>query len=258
MFADAPGSAAATDIDYICVAADLLSEMMSELESLKATNRRCALAMATAGHDLRQKLHTLLGTVDQLNSNHDPVRGSELTQSAKALIQRLAAGLEELALLAEQDHRQATPAPYCFEISPLLGQIKSDWEAHAAAKQLKFNFSVVECLVRSDQRLLAVILNNIVGNAITHTVRGGVTVAPIIAGPSVILTVSDTGPGISDEDIRRSYNFSSRYGLLNEGMGLGLSIARKTAEVLGHEFDISTGLNFGTCVRLHVPLVLRS
>ena len=258
MFADAPGNAAATDIDYICVAADLLSEIMSELESLKATNRRCALAMATAGQELRQKLHALLRTVEQLNSTRHHARGSELSQRAKALIQRLAAGLEELALLAEQDHRQASPSLYCFEISSLLAQITSDWEVHATAKQLKFSFSVVECLVKSDQRLLAVILDNIVGNAVTHTVRGGVTVAPIISGPSLILMVSDTGPGISAEDIRRSFNFSSRYGLLNEGTGLGLSIARKTAEVLGHEFDISTGMNFGTCVRLHVPLVLSS
>ena len=118
MFADAPGNAAATDIDYICVAADLLSEMMSELESLKATNRRSALAMATAGHDLRQNLHTLLGTVEQLNYTHDPVRSSELSRRAKALIQRLAAGLEELALLAEQDHRQASPQPVDENLAP--------------------------------------------------------------------------------------------------------------------------------------------
>jgi signal transduction histidine kinase len=37
-------------------------------------------------------------------------------------------------------------------------------------------------------------------------------------------------------------------------MRLGLSIARKTAELLGHEFNITTGLNRGTCIRLHVPL----
>jgi hypothetical protein len=41
-----------TNIDYICVAADLLTKMMSELQSLQVNNRRLTLAMATAGHDL--------------------------------------------------------------------------------------------------------------------------------------------------------------------------------------------------------------
>ena len=68
------------------------------------------------------------------------------------------------------------------------------------------------------------------------------------------LAVADTGPGISDDDLQRSYRFSPRLGALSEGMGLGLSIARKTAEMLGHEFNLTTGLNSGTCVRLYVPL----
>jgi len=47
-----------TDTDYICVAADLLSKMMSELQSLELNNRRLTLAMAAAGHDLRQRFCT--------------------------------------------------------------------------------------------------------------------------------------------------------------------------------------------------------
>jgi len=37
-------------------------------------------------------------------------------------------------------------------------------------------------------------------------------------------------------------------------MGLGLAIARKTAEFLGHQFDVTTGAHLGTCIRLYVPL----
>jgi signal transduction histidine kinase len=243
-----------TEIDYICVAADLLTKMTSELKSLELGNRRLSLAMATAGHDLRQRLHALCGTVELLTSSPDRVGRAELCQRAKALIFRLARELEHLALQAERDHRRAAPSTQCFVVASVLEQIRSDWESEATAKHLEFTVTQVDCLVESDQRLLAVIMHNVVGNAVRHTNHGSVSVSSTIEGRFVVLAVSDTGPGISDDDLHRSFSFSPRLGGLDEGMRLGLSIARKTAEMLGHEFNIITALNSGTCVRLCVPL----
>src|ERR1700722_4391998 len=149
-----------TDIDYICVAADLLTTMTSELKSLELGNRRLTLAMATAGHDLRQRLHALCGTVELLASSQDRVGRAELCQRAKALIFRLARELEQLALQAERDYRRAASSTHCFVIATVLEQIKGDWESEATAKHLEFTVTHVDCLVKSDQRLLAVIMHN--------------------------------------------------------------------------------------------------
>jgi signal transduction histidine kinase len=251
MFGKKPQS---TDIDYICVAADLLTKMISELQSLKLDNRRLTLALATAGHDLRQRLHALCGTVELLVSSQDRVVRAELCQRAKSLIFRLATELEQLALAAQLDHRRAESSTHCFAIGPVLEQIRSDWESEATAKNLELIVTQVDFLVESDRRLLGVIMYNVVGNAVRHTHQGAVSVSSTIEGRFVILSVADTGPGISDDDLHRSFSFSPRSGGLNEGMRLGLSIARKTAELLGHDFNITTTLNRGTCIRLHVPL----
>lgn len=74
--------------------------------------------------------------------------------------------------------------------------------------------------------------------------RRSVTVASTIEGQFVI----------SQEELRRSLSVSSRAARPNQGMGLGLSIARRSAKVLGHEFAISTRLNAGTCIQVYVPL----
>jgi signal transduction histidine kinase len=243
-----------TETDYVCVAGGSLSRIMSRLQSLEANNQRLALAMTTAGHDLRQRLHSLLGTVELLTSSPERSRSIELSQRAKTAIFRLARELEQLALQGQRDHNRAATVAHGFVISNLLGQLKSDWEPEAAAKYLDFRVGQADYLVESDQRLLAVIMNNLVGNAVRHTKQGGVAISSKIDGAFLILSVTDTGPGISDEDIRRSFSFSSRLRGFDEGMGLGLSIARKTAEMLGHEFAMSTGRNGGTCVRLRVPL----
>jgi signal transduction histidine kinase len=237
---------------YICVAADLLGRMMAQLQTLETNNRRLTLAMATAGHDLRQWLHSLLGLIELLGATTDTSRRSELSQRAKSLIVRLAGELEQLALQAGGGHSR--PGVPGVLISGVLERLKTDWESEAAAKGLNFRVEDVHCSVDSDQRLLAVILNNVVGNAVRHTREGEVRVACAIEGPFLVLSVTDSGPGISDEDLYRSFALSSGPRGFGEGLGLGLSIARKTAEMLGHEFAVSTAADKGTCIRLRVPL----
>jgi signal transduction histidine kinase len=130
------------------------------------------------------------------------------------------------------------------------------WESAAAAKYLRFCIDPATYLIQSDPHLLAIILNNVVGNAVRHTSTGAVTVAHTVEGRAVVIAVSDTGPGIPEEALRRSFGFCPRSVRAKEGMGLGLSIARRSAEILGHEFEISAPVSGGTCIRLHVPLAI--
>jgi hypothetical protein len=243
--------------DYTCVATDLLGRITSEMKALKVSNQRLTLAMVAAGHDLRQRLHLLLATVELLASTKGALRSAELNQRAKSLIIGLAGELEQLAVQAGEKGPSGARSPHCFAISDLLGELKCDWEAEAARKCLRFSIDQPDCRVYSDRQLLTVILNNLVGNAVQHTAKGCVTVSSTIEGSCAILAVSDTGPGISHEDLCRSFSLSSRSGRSKQGMGLGLSIARKSAEMLGHEFNVSTPVSGGTCIRLHIPLAVQ-
>jgi signal transduction histidine kinase len=244
-------SAPFTEVDYICISTNLLTKMMSELQSLQVHNRWLTLAMATAGHDLRGRLQTLIGTVELLSVSRDGFRTADLGRRAKMQIHRLA---QELDHQAEKSPEHAAPSTYTFVISTLLAKIRNDWHSLAEKKHLAFNVVETDCVVESDQRLLAVILDNIVGNAVRHTLQGGVLVATRVEEHFLVLSVSDTGPGISTETLHRSHTFNARCGSLDEGMGLGLSVARKTAELSGHRFDVTTGAHFGTCIQVYVPL----
>jgi signal transduction histidine kinase len=242
------------DVDYICVGAELLGRMLAELEALKSNNHRLTLAMAAAGHDLRQRLHTLLGIIELLTAYRDANGTAELGHRAKALILRLAGELEELARQAKTDSTCVAHSSCRFGIAPILQQIESDWQAEATAKNLSFAVDHPDCSVESDRRLLAAIMDNLVGNAVRHTSEGSVRVESMKEGGFLVLAVTDTGPGISDDDLRRSFGFSPRLGTAGKGMGLGLSIARSAAKMLGHDLHISTAPNSGTRVRLQVPL----
>ena len=245
--------------DYVCVATESLATMRSQHQALEASNRRLMLAIAASGHDLRQRLHMLLTTIDRLASIENETRRTELSERAKSLIFRLSGELEQLASRAQCDPGPAAGSPQRFAIATLLAQLKSDWESEAAGKGLQFHVEQPDYWVESDPHLLTSIMNNLIGNAVRHTWQGAVSITLAIDDPFVILAVSDTGPGISDEDLRRSFAFSPRPGVLyDQGMGLGLCIARSGASLLGHGFEVSTAESAGTCVRISVPLVRES
>jgi signal transduction histidine kinase len=92
-----------TKIDYVCIDADLLSEIRSDLQSLKRDNRRLTLTMAAAGHELRAGLHGLYGALELLTFSQDRSAREDLCQRVKAHIFQLALELEQLALQMELD-----------------------------------------------------------------------------------------------------------------------------------------------------------
>ena len=242
------------EVDYICIAGDLLRRMMSELQSTVATNSRLALAMATAGHDIRQRLHALLGTIELLTSTESETRAADLARSAKAQIFRLANELEQLTLQADSGSASSSPLKTSVAVTPVLKQVHLDWYSEARAKQLRFKITHTLAMVESDPYLLAVIVNNVVANAVRYTHSGEVSVDCDIEDGHLVLKVQDTGPGIPDWALHEAVGASHSARSAGAGLGLGLSIVRRTADLLGHSLDFTTGADSGTCVRLRVPL----
>lgn len=84
MQGDAMNSTANVESDYIWVGSTLLRQLMSELKRLEAHNARLALAMASVGHDLRQRLQVLIGLVERLAVADNATQVSELKGQARA------------------------------------------------------------------------------------------------------------------------------------------------------------------------------
>jgi len=104
-------------------------------------------------------------------------------------------------------------------MADITSSLRAPHRSVAEQKQLAFNVVDADYLVESDQRLLAVILHNVVGNAVRHTVVGGVLVSSTVDREVLVLSVSDTGPGISAEDLHRSYSFNSAPAVSRLGWG---------------------------------------
>jgi CheY-like chemotaxis protein len=102
------------------------------------------------------------------------------------------------------------------------------------------------------------ILLNLVNNAIKFTERGGITLAlSRIGGDQLRYRVGDTGPGMSEEVCARLFNrFEQAEGVMRQhgGSGLGLSISRELAVLMGGRISVSSTLGEGSTFDLDLPI----
>jgi len=133
--------------------------------------------------------------------------------------------------------------------------------ADAAQRGLALNLHVdpeVPELVVTDATLLKQILHNLVSNALKFTDKGLVSVRIVVNAAHLLVEVKDTGRGISLEDQRRVFNSYTQVQQFEtrtiRGTGLGLSLARQLASLLGGEIGLSSRVGEGSIFWLTLPL----
>jgi two-component system sensor histidine kinase BaeS len=102
--------------------------------------------------------------------------------------------------------------------------------------------------MQADARQIVQVLLNLLSNAIRHTdVGGSVTLSARREGDSVMLTVADTGTGIAQEDLPKIFDeFFQARNHAPGGVGLGLAISRRLAELMGGTIEAESELGRGS------------
>jgi signal transduction histidine kinase/CheY-like chemotaxis protein len=141
------------------------------------------------------------------------------------------------------------------------------WSPRAAERGLRLTLAIdpdLPAFIRTDGLRLTQILFNLVSNAVKFTAEGGVAirVAPVTGSapeaPRLSFSVSDTGPGMAPEVVRRLFrsfeqadaSAARKFG----GTGLGLAISRSLAEMMGGALTVESVLGLGSTFRLELPL----
>lgn len=231
-----------------------LAQRNSELEQRSATRIRL---LAAACHDLRQPAHAL-GMLAELGgtAQQEPARFSAWLQSVRRSTASLSDMLDELMDLGRLDGGHYTPQLGEVPLGELMQEVMLHFGPLAHRKGLTLQAAPVEVHITSDRHLLRRMLFNVVSNAIKYTDRGDVRVGIETVGEQVRLSVQDSGPGIPPDKIDEVFRDYVRLNPTKaaEGLGIGLSIVRRAAELLGHELTLKSAPGHGTCVSLTLPL----
>ena len=236
------------------VCPDEFNRLICELEASRRVNAYQSLAMATAGHDLRQHLQNIVIALELIR----PALVDKEQRSWLAMAQAQAAcvtsALESLAREANIHAWAAQHKRSSFPIAALLTRIARKWLPVADARSLHFRMDQSAVCVRSNADLLFAVIDNLVSNAIKHTVRGSVGVYLALERNTLLVSVQDTGPGIDSKKMEAIFRPYQRGQDSGPGMGLGLAIVQNSALILDHEISVNSLVGRGTCFTVHVPV----
>ena len=145
-----------------------------------------------------------------------------------------------------------------FPVELVLDELRSQFAYHETDGRLDWRVVPSSLTVRSDPRLLAQMIRNLVSNAVKYTETGKVLLGCRRRTNTLRIEVWDTGSGIPAEQL--SAIFEEFHQLDNparersKGLGLGLAIVQRLAELLGHTIDVRSRPGKGSVFSVEVPL----
>ena len=228
-------------------------------ESADRSNQAKSQFLAAASHDLRQPVHALSLYVGVLREQSLNAKSRQLVdhiERATAAMGRLFDGLLNISRL---DAGVIRPRLRHCSLAALLDQLQLEYAPRAAAKSLLLRLHRTDLpAVYSDPVLLDRILRNLVDNAIRHTQSGGVLIGCRRRGKFVQVEVWDTGVGIAAADQEKIFMEFHQVGNpernQSKGLGLGLAIVRRTADLLGHRLFLRSRPGHGSVFKLSLPV----
>jgi signal transduction histidine kinase len=196
------------------------------------------LAMATAGHDLRQPLQIILGAVERLGKLASDDTDRMWLNAARHQVSRLSDGLEDLTDAARRP-RDDRPSPelQTVRVGSLLSKVAAEFAPAAADRGLRLRFVDCASIITTDPELLVCALRNLVSNGLKYTRHGGVVIGCRCRRGLLFIDVVDSGMGISSDDCRHIFDAYRQVDARADGIGLGLYLVHRNCIALGHRLD---------------------
>lgn len=261
----------AFDDDALDLAGDFASRVGQALDNalLYDAARRASGTrddvLAIVSHDLRDPLSAIAMCARALSTNppDDEAGRRELATAiydASQWMHRLIADLLDVTSIESgRLHIERCPD----RIAPIIEQVRQMLEPAAADRGIVLTTDVPEDLpaIDCDRARIVQVLANVVGNAIKFTESGGTVRVTALPGETEILvSVTDTGPGIAPEDLPDVFTrfWRARQVRRTSGSGLGLSIADGIVRAHGGRMTVQSRLGEGSSFQFTLPLAAPS
>ena len=237
-------------------------EAERELVRAKETAEEASIAksrfLASASHDLRQPMQSLFFFASALERHIGSAEGRENLMHLERGLDALKGLLDSLLDISRLDAGAVNPVVEDFPVSVLLDHIAVAYAPVADGKGIGLLVVPTKAWVRSDRILLGRIVRNLVENAVRYTEHGRVLVDCLPRGERLRIEVRDSGIGIPSEHIEQIWDEFHQVGNperdRTQGLGLGLTIVKRIAGILGCSVDVRSSPEEGSVFAIEVPL----
>ena len=246
--------------------ARLFNEIEDKSRQLEVASQHKSQFLANMSHELRTPLNAILGYTELIL---DQIYGEtpEKMRSVLDRVQRngkhLLGLINDVLDLSKIEAGQFTLALAEYSVKDVVHNVFSAVESLANEKRLALRVEMPKDLPvgRGDERRLTQVLLNLVGNAIKFTDEGEVSVNASANNGAYMVSVCDTGPGISTgdqgklfQDFQQADNSATKK---KGGTGLGLAISRRIIEMHGGRIWVESSLGHGSTFAFTVPVTVQ-
>ncbi len=240
----------------------LFDEIQEKSRQLEEASKHKSQFLANMSHELRTPLNAILGYTELIA---DGVYGATPEKVQDTLTRVMTNGKHLLGLindvldLSKIEAGQLTLSLTDYSMKDVVHAVYGAVEPLAAEKKLRFKAEITPDMTsgHGDERRLTQVLLNLVGNAIKFTDEGEVLIKASHNNGGFSVAVSDTGPGISEDDQKKLFQefqqADSSTTKKKGGTGLGLAISKKIIEMHGGKIWLESQLGKGSTFAFTVP-----
>ncbi|MDF1764103.1 MAG: hybrid sensor histidine kinase/response regulator [Oleibacter sp.] len=240
----------------------LAMNLQTQYQISHAANRAKTQFLASASHDLRQPVHSLALLIETLKSEAASDNAKDIISKMTTSVAAIDDLLVKLLDISKLDSGGIKIETSKFPLDPLITNIINECKPIAEKKGLIIENKNIEYYVESDMILLGNILRNFFTNAIKYTNKGSIKLTYEILKNDLIINISDTGIGIPESEFD---NIFQEFVQLDnperdrqKGLGLGLSICKRIADLLKHDLYMISSEGEGSVFSIVVPVVEQS
>jgi signal transduction histidine kinase len=243
--------------------ARLFHEIQVKGHELEVASQHKSQFLANMSHELRTPLNAILGYTELVLDNiygDVPARMGSVLQRVQSNGKHLLGLINDVLDLSKIEAGQLKLSLEDYSIKDVVHSVLSVVEPLAQEKHLALKVELPNDLPvgHGDERRLTQVLLNLVGNAIKFTDTGEVVIRGAASNGHYMLSVQDTGPGISPSDQAKIFEeFQQADASMTKtkgGTGLGLSIARRIINLHGGRIWVSSELGSGSTFFIDVPI----
>lgn len=231
-----------------------LNLSVEQNEALIASRKK---AVHTVAHELRTPLNAIMGYTGLIEKEHDPEKTAKYMRNIRQSSDRMRRMLNTLLAFFRLDSGKEQPCLSPCRISILTQTLETEFAPAAMHKGLVLKVeNRADAFVITDKERILQIGNNLLSNAIKFTENGHVSLTTDFQDGNLVLTVEDTGTGMTADEQQRVFGAFERLSnaATQDGFGLGLSIVRHIVNMLGGSIRVESEKGEGSRFIAEIPV----
>ena len=236
---------------------DLIEQLKQSVEQNEALIASRKKAVHTITHELRTPLTAITGYAGLMRKDYNTDKIGGYIQNIQQSSDRMREMLNILLSFFRLDNGKEQPNISPCRISAIIHTLETEFMPIAMNKGLALT---IHChkdgLVQTDKERILQIGNNLLSNAIKFTEEGGVSLTTDYTDGVLIITVEDTGTGMTEDEQQRVFGAFERLpnAAAKDGFGLGLSIVQRIVTMLGGIIRLESDKGKGSRFTVEIPM----